>query len=69
MKIEKKAQQLEALVEALESEDTDLDTAVEKYTQALKITKELTTILQDIQTKIARLDNEAATLTKELSPS
>lgn len=57
-KITKKIQQLDVLVENLESESIDLDDAIDQYTKALKSAKEILLFLKNTETKITLLENE-----------
>ncbi len=55
MKFEDKIKELEKLVGELESEDVNLDDAINKYTKAMKLVKECDDELKKIETKVTKL--------------
>lgn len=55
MKFEEKIKELEKLVGELESEDVNLDDAINKYTNAMKLVKECDDELKKIETKVTKL--------------
>lgn len=56
---EEKIQELELIVKELESGEVNLDSAIEKYTQAMKLAKECSDKLTEVTDKVNKilLDN------------
>lgn len=58
MKLEKKIQQFESLVQALESEEIDFDKATEQYQKAILLAKELMGLLQKTESNLIQLQED-----------
>ncbi|MFC1752503.1 exodeoxyribonuclease VII small subunit [Thermoproteota archaeon] len=59
MKIENNISQLDELTKELESEDLDLDTALDKYSKAIKLAAKTLEELKKAEDKLSVLQNEA----------
>ena len=55
MKFEKKVRLLEQYISELEKDDVDLDNAINKYTEAMKLVKECDKELKEIEVKVAKI--------------
>lgn len=55
VKFEEKLMHLEKLVADLESGDTSLDQAIDKYAEAMKIVKECSDILDKTKEKVSKI--------------
>ena len=55
---EEKIKKLEAIVTELESGDIDLDCAIEKYTEAMKLSKECSDKLTEVTEKVNKILSE-----------
>ena len=55
---EEKLKELETIVNELESGEIDLDTSIEKYTNAMKLVKECDKELKDIEIKVTKIVSE-----------
>ena len=58
VKFEEKIKKLEAIVNELESGEVDLDDAIEKYTEAMKLSKECSDKLTEVTEKVNKTLNE-----------
>jgi exodeoxyribonuclease VII small subunit len=54
-KLEEQLQELEVIITELESGDLDLDSAINKYTEAMKIAKEANLKLSDAEGQINKI--------------
>lgn len=61
-KFEDKLKELEIIVSELESGDADLDLALEKYTKAMKLAKECSVNLKNIEDKVTKILKDNNTL-------
>lgn len=52
---EEKIKKLENLVKELESGETDLDKAIDKYTEAMKLAKECNDTLNNVSEKVNKI--------------
>jgi exodeoxyribonuclease VII small subunit len=59
MTLEKKIKRLETLVENLESEDVDLESAIQHYGDAVKLASEIMTVMKAAEGKLAVIQKEA----------
>lgn len=55
MKFEEKVKLLEQYISELEKDDVDLDNAIEKYTEAMKLVKECDKELKNIEAKVTKI--------------
>lgn len=55
---EEKLTDLEKIIKELESGDVDLDNAINKYTEAMKIAKECSTKLDEAEKAVDKILNE-----------
>ena len=55
MKFEEKVKLLEQYISELEKDDVDLDNAINKYTEAMKLVKECDKELKEIETKVTKI--------------
>ena len=55
---EDKIKKLELIVSELESGDVDLDNAIDKYTEAMKLSKECSDKLTEVTEKVNKILNE-----------
>lgn len=55
MKFEEKVRLLEQYISELEKDDVDLDNAINKYTEAMKLVKECDKELKEIEVKVAKI--------------
>ena len=62
VKFEDKIKKLEAIVQELESGEVDLDDAINKYTEAMKLSKECSDKLADVTEKVNKILSENGTL-------
>jgi len=62
MKIETALEKLEEMVEKLEKEDLDLDSATDTYTKAVKLAAQTTQRIHAIENKISLLKKEGENL-------
>ena len=58
IKFEDKIKKLEAIVSELESGEVDLDDAISKYTEAMKLSKECSDKLSEVIEKVNKILNE-----------
>ncbi|MBR2712146.1 MAG: exodeoxyribonuclease VII small subunit [Bacilli bacterium] len=58
MKFEEKLEKLETIVKELEEGNVDLDDAINKYTEAMKIAKECSTKLDNATEAVNKILNE-----------
>lgn len=58
IKFEEKIKKLEAIVNELESGEVDLDDAIEKYTEAMKLSKECSDKLASVTEKVNKILTE-----------
>ena len=58
VKFEEKIKKLEVIVNELESGEVDLDDAIEKYTEAMKLSKECSDKLTEVTEKVNKILNE-----------
>ena len=58
IKFEDKIKKLEAIVSELESGEVDLDDAISKYTEAMKLSKECSDKLSEVTEKVNKILNE-----------
>ena len=59
---EEKIKELEAIVNELESGEIDLDSSIEKYTNAMKLVKECDEKLKNVEEQINKIVTENGTL-------
>lgn len=59
---EEKIKKLEAIVSELESGDVALDEAIDKYTEAMKLSKECSDKLNEVSDKVNKILTENGTL-------
>lgn len=62
VKFEDKIKKLEAIVQELESGEVDLDDAINKYTEAMKLSKECSDKLADVTEKVNKILSENGNL-------
>jgi len=62
MTLEKKITALEKMLTDLESEEVQLDTAIEKYTEAMTLAKDTFSVLNTVQKQFSVLKKEAEQL-------
>ena len=62
IKFEDKIKKLETIVQELESGEVDLDDAINKYTEAMKLSKECSDKLADVTEKVNKILSENGTL-------
>jgi len=55
MKFEEKVKLLEQYISELEKDDVDLDNAINKYTEAMKLVKECDKELKEIEAKVTKI--------------
>ena len=55
LSFEEKIKKLESLVKELESGEVNLDDAIDKYTEAMKLAKECNDILNNISDKVNKI--------------
>ena len=58
IKFEDKIKKLETIVQELESGEVDLDDAINKYTEAMKLSKECSDKLADVTEKVNKILSE-----------
>ena len=58
MKFEDKLKELEKIVNDLESGEIDLDSSIEKYTQAMKLVKECDEKLKKVEEQVSKIVTE-----------
>lgn len=58
MKFEDKVKKLEEYIKELENDDLDLDNAINKYIEAMKLVKECDKELKDIEIKVTKIVSE-----------
>lgn len=61
-KFEEKMKDLEAIVNELESGEIDLDSSIEKYTQAMKLVKECDEKLKTVEEQVNKIVTENGTI-------
>lgn len=61
-KFEDKINELEEIIEILESGDVSLDESIKKYTEAMKLVKECDSELKNIETKVNKIVAENGSL-------
>lgn len=61
-KFEEKMKDLETIVNELESGEIDLDSSIEKYTQAMKLVKECDEKLKTIEEQVNKIVTENGTI-------
>lgn len=59
---EEKIKELEQIVTELESGEVNLDDAIEKYTKAMKLSKECSNKLSEVSEKVNKIMTENGTL-------
>ena len=62
IKFEEKLKELETIVNELESGDIDLDSSIEKYTNAMKLVKECDEKLKNVEEQVNKIVSESGTL-------
>ena len=62
IKFEDKIKKLEAIVQELESGEVDLDDAIDKYTEAMKLSKECSSKLTEVTERVNKILSENGTL-------
>lgn len=62
VKFEDKIKKLEAIVQELESGEVDLDDAINKYAEAMKLSKECSDKLTEVTEKVNKILSENGTL-------
>ena len=62
MTFEEKLKELENIVNELESGEINLDSSIEKYTQAMKLVKECDEKLKNVEEQINKIVTENGTL-------
>ena len=62
MTFEEKIKELETIVNELESGEIDLDSSIEKYTNAMKLVKECDEKLKNVEEQINKIVTENGTL-------
>ena len=62
MKFEEKLESLEKLVKELENGEVDLDDAINKYTEAMKLAKECSKKLDEAEKAVNKILNENGNL-------
>lgn len=55
MKFEEKLKTLETYISELEKDDVDLDNAINKYTEAMKLVKECDKELKEIENRVTKI--------------
>ena len=55
MKFEEKLETLETYISELEKDDVDLDNAINKYTEAMKLVKECDKELKEIENRVTKI--------------
>lgn len=55
IKFEEKLKELEAIINELESGEIDLDSSIEKYTEAMKLVKECDKKLKAVEEKVNKI--------------
>ncbi len=58
VKFEEKIKKLESIVNELESGEVDLDSAIEKYVEAMKLSKECSDKLTEVEEKVNKILTE-----------
>ena len=58
MKFEDKLKELETIIGELESGEIDLDSSIEKYTEAMKLVKECDKKLKSVEEKVSKIVTE-----------
>ena len=61
-KFEEKMKDLETIVNELESGEIDLDSSIEKYTQAMKLVKECYEKLKTVEEQVNKIVTENGTI-------
>ena len=61
-KFEEKMKDLESIVNELESGEIDLDSSIEKYTQAMKLVKECDEKLKTVEEQVNKIVTENGTI-------
>lgn len=61
-KFEEKMKDLETIVNELESGEIDLDSSIEKYTQAMKLVKECDEKLKTVEEQVNKIVTENVTI-------
>ncbi len=61
-KFEEKMKDLETIVNELESGEIDLDSSIEKYTQAMKLVKECDEKLKTVEEQVNKIITENGTI-------
>ena len=61
-KFEEKMKDLETIVNELESGELDLDSSIEKYTQAMKLVKECDEKLKTVEEQVNKIVTENGTI-------
>ena len=59
---EEKLKDLETIVNELESGEIDLDSSIEKYTEAMKLVKQCDEKLKSVEEKVNKIVTESGTL-------
>ena len=62
MTFEEKIKELETIVSELESGEIDLDSSIEKYTNAMKLVKECDEKLKNVEEQINKIVTESGSL-------
>ncbi|MDD3048497.1 MAG: exodeoxyribonuclease VII small subunit [Bacilli bacterium] len=62
MKFEEKLEELESIIKELETGEVDLDDAINKYTKAMKITKECSDKLTSVEKQVNKILTESGKL-------
>lgn len=61
-KFEENLEELESIIKELETGDVDLDDAINKYTKAMKITKECSDKLSSVEKQVNKILTESGKL-------
>ena len=62
IKFEDKLKELESIINELESGEIDLDSSIEKYTEAMKLVKECDEKLKSVEAQVNKIVTENGTL-------
>lgn len=62
IKFEEKLKELETIINELESGEIDLDSSIEKYTEAMKLVKECDEKLKNAEEKVNKIVTENGSL-------
>lgn len=62
LKFEEQVKELETIIHELESGNTDLEDAIEKYTKAMKLVRECDEKLKNIESTVSKIVTENGSL-------